>query len=116
LGHSIRFFLISHGISIEPASLIASTCIGVLGEYLSHKVHTPSVAFTIPGVIPMIPGTFAFKTMIGVVKVISVAAEDGLPILMTAVQNGIKTGLILAGLAIGIAVPTLLLRKLRSLT
>lgn len=110
VGHALRTFLMQVGVPIEAACLIGATAVGLMGEYFSHKVHTPASVFTIPGVIPMVPGTFAFKTMMGAIQLTQpeVATEE---ILMTTISNAIKTGIILSSLSLGIAVTSLLFKK-----
>jgi uncharacterized membrane protein YjjB (DUF3815 family) len=111
LGHSLRTGLMETGVTIEAGTLIGATAIGLLGEFLSHKVHTPASVFTIPGVIPMVPGTFAFRTMMGAIKLTYTDPSQSDAILNETVTYGIKTGIILTCLALGIAVMHLLFKK-----
>lgn len=111
IGHVLRTVLVYYGWSIEAGSLVAATTVGLLGEYLSHQVHTPAPVFTIPGVIPMVPGTYAFKTMMGVIKLTYLEADQGNEIFYQTITNCIKTGVILSCLSLGIAVTTLIFRK-----
>jgi len=113
LGHGFRTFLVSQGMPVEAGSLAGATLVGLMGEYLSHKVHTPASVFTIPGVIPMVPGTYAFRTMLGVIKLTNVEPDRSAEVLSQTFIYGIRTGLILGGLALGIAVTSLLFKKHR---
>lgn len=121
MGHAVRFVLIHSGwaaVSNLPiASFIAAATVGLAGAYLAPRHRVPSSIFTISGVIPMVPGTFAFGTMIGVLQlggVLLPATSGSLTNLLSeTATNGIKTGLLLAALALGIALPTLLFRRIR---
>jgi uncharacterized membrane protein YjjB (DUF3815 family) len=111
LGHAIRTLLITLGLAIEPATLIAAACVGLMGTYWAQHLDIPAPIFTITGTIPMVPGVFAYKAMIGVLSVVSVnPANDG-TLLIEASTYAIKTGLILAAIVIGIAFPTLLFQR-----
>lgn len=59
----------------------------------------------------MVPGVFAYRAMIGVLSVVSVDAAGGGTLLVEASTYAIKTALILAAIAVGIAFPTLLFQR-----
>lgn len=111
VAHSLRAYLEYEGVSIEAGSLIAATVVGLMGEFFSHKVHTPASVFTIPGVIPMVPGVFAFKTMMGMINLTYAKADTSQTLLMETVSNGIKTGIILGSLSLGIAVMHIVFKR-----
>lgn len=115
LGHAIRTGLIQvTGMPIESATLLAATAIGFLGELLARRYRMPRLVFTVPGVIPMVPGVFAYQTMIGIFEVTNIAdlkPEEGVEALLTTAIFAIRTGLILATLAVGIIAPNLLFRR-----
>ena len=111
LGHGLRTALVESGISIELGTLAGATAVGFLGLIFARWWRVPSPVYTIPGVIPMVPGSFAFRTMIGILEISNMGVFGGTPMLVEASVNGIKTGLILAAIAGGIAAPTLLFRR-----
>jgi uncharacterized membrane protein YjjB (DUF3815 family) len=108
VGHAARTALMGAGISIELATLMAATIVGFLGLSLSHRMRCPASIFTITGAIPMVPGVFAYHTMIGLLSVASMNPADSGTVLVEASFNAVKTGVILSALAIGIVAPTLL--------
>ncbi|MFN8376313.1 MAG: threonine/serine exporter family protein [Anaerolineae bacterium] len=111
LGHAVRTLLVSFGLSIEPATLAAAAFVGFLGTYWAQRLAVPAPIFTVTGAIPMVPGVFAYRAMIGVLSVISVDPTNNSEMLLGATSYGIKTGLILAAIAIGIAFPTLVFQR-----
>ncbi|MCB8926540.1 MAG: threonine/serine exporter family protein [Ardenticatenaceae bacterium] len=111
IGHALRTWAIQQGLPIEPATLLAATTIGFLGVYLARWFQSPTAIFTVPAVIPMVPGTFAFRTMLGILQLTTLGINDSAPILAEVSLNAIKTGLILAALAGGIIAPRLLFRR-----
>jgi uncharacterized membrane protein YjjB (DUF3815 family) len=110
-GYTLRAVLLNLGLTIELATLTGAAAIGFLGTFMARRFHMPIVIFTIPSAIPLVPGTFAFRTMIGILQLTNQSLLDDALILTEATTNGIKTGLILAALAAGIAAPKLLFQR-----
>ena len=103
-------------LGIEAATLAGATVVGFLGVAFGRRWHLPAPVFVVPGVIPLIPGSLAFRTMIDMLALTtSTAGVDNL-LLQQAAVNGLKTGLIVSAIAGGIAVPSLLLRRHRPMT
>lgn len=111
LGHALRTWVMQLGLPIEPATLLSATMIGFLGDYLARRFESPTAIFTVPAVIPMVPGTFAFRTMLGILEITTMGVFGSTPVLVEASLNAVKTGLILAALAGGIIAPRLLFRR-----
>ena len=110
-GHALRSWVMQAGLPIEPATLLAATTIGFMGVLLARKYQSPTAIFTVPAVIPMVPGTFAFRTMLGILEITNLSVFGGTPVLVEVGLNAVKTGLILAALAGGIIAPRLLFRR-----
>jgi uncharacterized membrane protein YjjB (DUF3815 family) len=117
LGHAIRTLLMSFGLSIEWGTLLGATTVGAFAAWRSHRANAPAAIFGIVGGIPMVPGVYAYRTMIGILSV-ATATDPTLsgPLLVEAGTNAIKTALILAAIAIGIAAPTLLFNRPKPVT
>jgi uncharacterized membrane protein YjjB (DUF3815 family) len=111
--HGIRYLLIhACGVEISMATLIVSFCVGLLGIPFAHWVHNPPVVFTFPSLLPMIPGVFAYKTVLGMIKFINETdTNSAQEILLSTVQNGMKATFILLSLAVGVSLPMLILGK-----
>lgn len=112
LGGLVKFIALAADVNIIMASFAGASLIGVLSVPLSHKIHSPPLIFSIPAVIPMVPGAFAYRMML---DLINVAAEtDNVmtdTVLFSIFQNGLKVAFILLSLAVGVAVPMLITRK-----
>lgn len=109
----IKFVLLKLSIDIILASLIAALFVGVLSMPLAHKIHQPPVVFSIPAVIPMIPGYFAYETVLSVMKFtfMETDVEERIALMDTMFSNGFTMFFILLSLTIGVSFPMLLLRK-----
>jgi uncharacterized membrane protein YjjB (DUF3815 family) len=111
-GHCLRFVELQLGLGLIPATLIASVTIGLLGIYCSHKVHNPPVVFTMPACITMIPGLFAYRSMLGFIKLSDQSTLDKDPnILQEISHNAVLTFSLLFSLAVGISISALLFRN-----
>jgi uncharacterized membrane protein YjjB (DUF3815 family) len=112
LGGITKILVALGGASIIGATLAGATLIGFLSIPLAHRIHVPPFVFSIPAVIPMVPGTFAYRMMIGLVKLagdIDPVTYD--KILSETINSGLKVMLILMSLAGGVAIPMLITRK-----
>lgn len=111
-GHSLRFVLLQLGLGIIPATLVASVMIGLVGIYISHQIKNPPVVFTMPACITMIPGMFAYRTMLASIKITDLNTFESDPhILIDMTHNFMLTISLLFSLAIGICIGALLFRK-----
>lgn len=112
LGHAVRFIFIQIDLGLITSTLIGSVLIGIIGIFVAHKVHNPPVVFTMPACITMIPGMFAYKTMLAGIKLTDSASVDTNPYLLTEMMHNLMlTMSLLFTLAIGICIGTLLFRK-----
>lgn len=110
IGHVIRTMLMQTGLSIEAATLAGATVVGFLSELFARRWHAPAPVFAVPGAIPLIPGTFAYRTMIGVLNLALDSQASGALLQETSV-NAIRTLLILSAIAVGTTAPRLLLGR-----
>lgn len=114
IGYAVRTSLTQFaGADIATATLMAATAVSIFGLLVGRRWHAPPVVFVIPGVIPLIPGSLAFRTMIDILVLTTGSAQVNETVLIEAIANGIKTLLTVGALAGGIAIPGLLLRRHR---
>ncbi|WP_291869746.1 threonine/serine exporter family protein [Maribacter sp.] len=109
----IKFILLGFHSNIILASLTAASFVGLASMPLAHRIHLPPVVFAIPAVIPMIPGYFAYETVLSIMSFIFIEVDiSKKTILMQAIfSNGFTMLFILISLTIGVSLPLLLLRK-----
>ncbi|QXO17083.1 threonine/serine exporter family protein [Vibrio ostreae] len=106
IGHGSRFIMMHFGIPIEWATFFAATIVGMIGVHWSHKFLAHPKVFTVAALIPMVPGVFAYRAMIAMVEINHLGFNPEL--LETLLENFLKAMFIIAGLAVGLAVPGLL--------
>lgn len=112
LGGLVKFGTMHFGVDIVLASFLAAIIIGVTSIKVAYSKDSPPLVFYIPSVIPMVPGFFIYKMMLGIMSLTTVNDTDVyLQNLIATVNNGTKAIFILISLGIGVAVPMLITRK-----
>lgn len=112
IGGFIKFGTMFLGVGIVFASFIGATIIGIISIQMAHMKKSPPLVFSIPGVIPMVPGAFAYRMMLGLIALIDLEDKDVyIQTLIDTVNNGAKMIFILISLAIGVSMPMLITRK-----
>lgn len=113
LGGLTKFFLLNLDVSIVLASLGGATVIGVMSVYAAHNKQAPPLVFSTPSVIPMVPGVFAYRMMLGCMELAgsSSNSQSYLNTLAETTNNGMKALFILIALSAGVAIPMLVTRK-----
>ncbi len=113
LGGLTKFFLLNLDVNIVLSSLAGATLIGVLSVYAAHNKQAPPLVFSIPSVIPMVPGAFAYRMMLGCMELVGTSSNSDtyLKTLAETTNNGLKAIFILIALSAGVAIPMLVTRK-----
>lgn len=111
MGGLTKLFMVHLGINIVLSSLGGASLIGMLSTQAAHNKHAPPLVFSIPAVIPMVPGVFAYKMMLGMIKLAGDSGVNTSEVLTDTISNGLKAMFILMSLAVGVAIPMLITRK-----
>ena len=109
LGYALRTALMSGGgMGIVLATLCAALLVGVLATILAQRFGVSGTLFAVGPAIPLVPGSYAYKAVMGIVMVAeSPQLERSTELLLTAFDNGIKAVLTILFLSFGIALPGL---------
>lgn len=114
LGHATRSVMMELlAFNIEAATLVGAIIVGLLAVVFARRFNAPALIFATTGAIPMVPGSFAFRAMLGLIQIASADPNTIMPVLAEAAINFVKTTLILGALALGTSLPTLLFRRRR---
>lgn len=84
----------------EAAIFISGIVIGALAELLARGLRQPAMLFTIPGFIPLVPGSAAFRTLLEFVN-----GDYG-----AGTASFVRTALLTSALAAGLGIPSALAR------
>jgi len=112
LGGMLKFYMMSLDFGLVFAAFCGSSLIGFLSVLAAHYRKAPPMTFALPSLIPMIPGFFAYKAMVGVMKL---TAEKDVEVyrklFFETVNNGLSALFIILALSAGVAIPLLITRK-----
>ena len=110
-GHALRFTLMTYfGVDIATGSLCASLTIGFGSMMLGRRIHCPTTVMSIPALLPMIPGMYAYKSMFSIVMFFQKIDDTAVcaAYLDTALRNGMITVFVILTLAAGATLPILM--------
>ena len=93
VGNELRLALNDAGITLAPATFLGAFAVGLLASLARPRLHEPRIALTVPGIIIMVPGTYAFQT------VVLFDQGDTLAAMQAAVLGGFVVGAMALGLA-----------------
>lgn len=114
VGHATRYCLMTFlGVDIASASLVAAFIIGAGSVWCGKRVYCPMTVLYIPALLPMIPGTYAYKTVFSLIMFLQNISSptQGLEYLQSMMFNGAVAGSVLFMLAAGATLPVFLLRS-----
>jgi uncharacterized membrane protein YjjB (DUF3815 family) len=112
--HTTRTFCLQHGIGIVGGSLIGALAVGFLAHGFARYFRAPASAFVFPGVVAMIPGAFAFRSVIGCLQIISAGSTASPSLVAETLALSATSALMVLVIAIGVTAP-LILKKDRKL-
>jgi uncharacterized membrane protein YjjB (DUF3815 family) len=112
LGGSLKLLTMELGGGIVFGSFFGAMLVGFLSIYAAHFRHAPPFVFAIPSVIPMVPGAFAYRMMLGIIRLTGDVDPTAFVSLMhDTVNNGLKALFVLMALSLGVSAPMLLTRR-----
>ena len=116
IGHSIRYILMLPnwlGIHIILASTVAAFAIGVLAVLLASRIKCPAEVCFFPALLPMIPGTYAYRTIEALLSCLYYTQGNSFAYYFHLLAyNGLTCTFIILGMVIGATVPVFLFKKL----
>ncbi len=110
LALAVRTAGLGWGWSLEAASFVAALTVGAAVQLLQSRVGVSRNALAVVGSIPMIPGAFAAKAILGLFAVTAPHVAPSNETLVMAVENALRVTFTIGALGTGLAIPSLLLR------
>ncbi len=114
LALAVRTLLLGHGWSLEGASFVAALAVSLVAHLVPLHRGISRNALQVAGCIPMIPGAFAAKAILGLFAI--TRPEAGNEILISALNSALHVIFTVGCLGTGLAIPTLLMRERQSST
>jgi uncharacterized membrane protein YjjB (DUF3815 family) len=113
LALAVRTICMESGLNLEGASFTAALAVGMVVRALQSRTEISREVLCVTGCIPMVPGSFAAKAILGLIAVAQQASDDVGATLISAVQSSLRVVFIIGAIGTGLAIPTLLM-KVRS--
>ena len=114
IGHALRYCLMHFaGFDIATASLAASFTIGMGSLWLGKGAHVPMTCLYIPALLPMVPGTYAYKTVFSLIMFIQSLdnPDGGLQYMQAFFLNATVATSVIIFLAAGATLPIFIFNK-----
>jgi uncharacterized membrane protein YjjB (DUF3815 family) len=110
LALAVRTYCLGLGWNLEGASFAAAVTVGAAVQVLRARTNISQNALDVVGCIPMVPGSFAAKAILGLFALTSVETVNATETLVTAMQYTLRVMFTIGAIGTGLAIPTLLLR------
>lgn len=107
---AVRTVGLEQGWSLEAASFVAALAVGGTVRLLAAFADVTENTLDVAGCIPMVPGSFAAKAILGFFALTSPTLTDATATLNEAVQYTLRVMFTIGAIGTGLAVPSLLLR------
>jgi uncharacterized membrane protein YjjP (DUF1212 family) len=110
LALAIRTAGLDLGYTLEGASFSAALAVGSGVQLLQRRIGVSRNTLAVAGCIPMIPGGFAAKAIIGLFALTAPTVQNPDQTLMLSVQNALRVMFSIGAMGTGLAIPSMLLR------
>lgn len=97
-GWTVYYVATLLGDSVIFSTFLAATLVSLLSQILSIRLRVPSTNFSVSGIIPLVPGSIAYKSMLAFVN------NNYLQGITLITQTSMIAGSIAAGLILGISI------------
>ncbi len=110
LALAVRTLCLDYGWSLEAASFAAALAVGGGVQVLRARTDISQTALDVAGCIPMVPGSFAAKGILGLFALTAPNPTGATETLISAVEYTLRVTFTIGAIGTGLAIPTLLLR------
>jgi len=110
LGLAVRSIGLSFGWSLEGASFAAALAVGSGVQLIHTSTGASRNTLGVAGCIPMIPGGFAARAILGLIALTRPDVQHPDQTLILAVQDALRVVLTIGAMGTGLAIPAMLLR------
>jgi len=113
LALAIRTAGLELGWSLEGASFAAALAAGSGVRFLEERIGVSRNTLAVAGCIPMIPGGFAAKAILGFIALTQPTVQNAGQTLIISVQDALRVMFTIGAMGTGLAIPSMLLRVRR---
>jgi uncharacterized membrane protein YjjB (DUF3815 family) len=114
LGHALRTTLVGlFPDSLVFNTLVACVCVGFFAQYCANRLQMPMTIFQLTAAVTMIPGVFAYQSMLGAMALAGVTVASISDPLTHFTHNFAMTTFLLGAIAFGITIPSLIFNRIK---
>ena len=113
LAMAVRTTGLQLGWSLEAASFTAALAVGSVVQIFQERIGVSRNTLDVAGCIPMIPGGFAAKAILGLFALTAAAPKTPDQTLIQSVEGALRVMFTIGAMGTGLAIPSLLLRVRR---
>jgi uncharacterized membrane protein YjjB (DUF3815 family) len=110
LALGIRTIGLDLGWSLEAASFAAALAVGSVAQVFHERIDISCNTLDVAGCIPMVPGGFAAKAILGMFALTVPVPKAVTETLDLAAENALRVMFTVGAIGTGVAIPSLLLR------
>lgn len=110
LALAVRTYCLGLGWNLEASSFAAALTVGAAVQVARTRLPISETALDVVGCIPMVPGSFAAKAILGLFALSSVPTAQATETLVTAVQYTFRVMFTIGAIGTGLAIPSILRR------
>lgn len=114
LALAVRTTGLQLGWSLEAASFSAALAVGSAVQILQERIGVSRNTLDVAGCIPMVPGGFAAKAILGLFALTASSPQAPDQTLLQSVGGALRVMFTIGAMGTGLAIPSLLLRVRRS--
>jgi len=108
----VKYFLLDEGIGfgIVLSSFLAAVTAGIAAIPLARSRQVPHILIALPSIIPLVPGVFAYRAMMGLMKLAKHSGYEYTNVISDTVYNGVMALFVIMAITFGLSVPLILRR------
>jgi uncharacterized membrane protein YjjP (DUF1212 family) len=103
--HSLRTALMHLGLDIVSGTVIGAMAAGFLAFFFSRRCGAPPATFAFPGVVAMVPGSYAFKAVVASLQIMRLGSASPPSLVAQSISLIIATILLTDAIAVGLGIP-----------
>ena len=109
--HLVRTAVLELGAPLPTASFVAAVLVGLTAALIAPRTNQATPIYAFAPVIPLIPGTYMFEALTGILALTSSNEADSAAIVDTVMVDGSIATLTIVALAVGTISPTLIVGR-----
>ncbi|HVJ54203.1 MAG TPA: threonine/serine exporter family protein [Aliidongia sp.] len=103
--HTLRTAAMHMGIDVATGTLLGAAAAGCIALGLARRLDVPPAALAYPGVVAMVPGSYAFRAVIGLLQLLKLGAAAPPALVAETTSLAVASVALMAAISIGLAAP-----------